>query len=350
MDLDTLLEQNYEELKDPECKKKVLEYLAEHETVEDEEVVFIKRLTKTASHIIKSDPDSIDEFLEDLYTFNLTGAKKAFSILNDKENKDYSSNQLLNMTLHFLTYAGDIAMVLFKKTGDIFWAEKWYDLHRKSADTGMGIDTKHSVYVYSFAGNAARALFDKTGDITWAEKWYDSYYKSAESSKDFNKKHSVHCYGFAGNAARALFDKTGDITWAEKWHECYKLSAELSSEFDLASFDPTSVEALSTICYDPKHSAHAYSFAGFAAKERFKKRPETERTETKWAEEAISCYQKFLAYYKPIYCIEGENKSRPEGLIHKINSDISYLKRQIDYISKQLAAHNRDVGHSPTTV
>ena len=286
MDLDTLLEQNYEELKDPECKKKVLEYLAEHETVEDEEVVFIKRLTKTASHIIKSDPDSIDEFLEDLYTFNLTGAKKAFSILNDKENKDYSSNQLLNMTLHFLTYAGDIAMVLFKKTGDIFWAEKWYDLHRKSADTGMGIDTKHSVYVYSFAGNAARALFDKTGDITWAEKWYDSYYKSAESSKDFNKKHSVHCYGFAGNAARA-------------W---------------------------------------------------FKKRPETERTETKWAEEAISCYQKFLAYYKPIYCIEGENKSRPEGLIHKINSDISYLKRQIDYISKQLAAHNRDVGHSPTTV
>ena len=304
MDLDTLLEQNYEELKDPECKKKVLEYLAEHETVEDEEVVFIKRLTKTASHIIKSDPDSIDEFLEDLYTFNLTGAKKAFSILNDKENKDYSSNQLLNMTLHFLTYAGDIAMVLFKKTGDIFWAEKWYDLHRKSADTGMGIDTKHSVYVYSFAGNAARALFDKTGDITWAKKW----------------------------------------------HECYKLSAELSSEFDLASFDPTSVEALSTICYDPKHSAHAYSFAGFAAKERFKKRPETERTETKWAEEAISCYQKFLAYYKPIYCIEGENKSRPEGLIHKINSDISYLKRQIDYISKQLAAHNRDVGHSPTTV
>ena len=92
------------------------------------------------------------------------------------------------------------------------------------------------------------ALFERTHVIHWAERWYDWKKKSADMSKDTDPRHSLHAYSFAGNAAQAMFGATREISWAEKWFESYRVSAEMAKDVD------------------QRHSAYACSLAGNAAR------------------------------------------------------------------------------------
>ena len=295
--LDILLEQNYDTLSSDECKIRVMQFIRETPSVLDYDIVFIKKLTKVANHVLKSDPDSLDEFLERVFDFNIEGVKKIRAGLDG-----YTQNNLLILESHFLTYAGDAAKALFEKTSDLSWAEKWYNTEKLSADMTIGIEPQKAVYSYSFAGDAARVLFKKTDDINWAKKQYDAYEASGVMSVTTDPQHAAYVYGHAGDAAKALFEKTSDLSWAEKWYNTKKLSADM------------------TIGIEPQFAAHTFCLAGDAARMVCKELPKRTR-KIKWAKRAIECYNNFLDYYKL------NPNPQMEKLIDKVNSDISFLGR-----------------------
>ena len=81
-------------------------------------------------------------------------------------------------------------------------------------------------------------------------------------------------------------------------------------------YDATKKSADMTIESDTKHSAHAYGFAGNAAKALSK----ATRNHL-WRQNAIECYQKFLSYY------ESNPNPRMDKLISRIRSDVNFLQR-----------------------
>lgn len=170
----------------PECKALVLKYISAHESVADENILFIKRLTKVASHILSSDPDSLDGLLERLYKFNIEGADMSKANGLDR----YTQKNLLSMQSHFNSHAGSTSKEKFDRTGDVSWAEKWYDSEKLSAEISAEFDPKHSAHAYSFTGDAAKVIFEhllSEGRVEkkWAKraikcyeefiKYYDSY-------------------------------------------------------------------------------------------------------------------------------------------------------------------------------
>ena len=119
-------------------------------------------------------------------------------------------------------------------------------------------------------------------------------------TRDTDPKHSAHAYGFAGNAAKALFEQRKDISWAEKWYLATNTSADM------------------TRTSEPTHSAHAYGFAGDAAKALSRITHNND-----WARAAIECYSNFLGYYSR------HPNPRMSNLIHRIQSDIRFLQKFI---------------------
>ena len=66
-----LLDKNYEKLKDPECKEKVLSFVDTNPDVKDFGLIYVKRLTKVISHILKEDPECLDCNLERILKYNI---------------------------------------------------------------------------------------------------------------------------------------------------------------------------------------------------------------------------------------------------------------------------------------
>ena len=170
--LKDLLRQNYDALTNPECKDAVLEYMSNNETVLDRDIIFIKRLTKVAQHIYKSDPKSLENMLERLYQYNYDGIQK---IQTGDINNRYNKNNLLNIKSHLHAYAGDTAEAIFEVTQDLKWAKRFYDDYKLSADLSKHLDKKHSAHAYSFAGDAAKIMFEKTEDVKWVNKAIECY-------------------------------------------------------------------------------------------------------------------------------------------------------------------------------
>ena len=340
MELEALIRRNYDGLIEPEeCREKVLEFIANTESVSDRDILFIKRFTKVAHHVHKSYPDSFNGLLERLYQFNMDG----IILIHKGRVRGHNKDNLSSISSHLQAYAGDVARAIFEKTGDVSWAKREYDRYRLSAEESLEFDLKHSAHAYSFAADVAQAIFEKTGDVSWAEKWYDSRKLSAKISLNFNPKHSAYSDGFAGDAAKAIFEKTGDISWAKRWYDCYILSAERSLEFNpkhsahAYSFAADAAKAIfektGTIEWgkknyasrikaaqvsaeiDPKHSAYSYLFAGNVSDNLSKK-----TKKKKWVKLTIKYYQKFLDYHK------SNPDPKMDEPVKRITSSIAFLK------------------------
>jgi hypothetical protein len=59
------------------CKNLVIEYVKKIDCLKNKKIIFIKKLTKTISHIVETGCE-LDEYLEKIYNFNLEGCKLDF--------------------------------------------------------------------------------------------------------------------------------------------------------------------------------------------------------------------------------------------------------------------------------
>ncbi|MAG20276.1 hypothetical protein CL618_02485 [archaeon] len=155
-DLEGMLDENYDGIVDVSCIYPVIEYVRTHEDVEDEEVVFIKRLTKVCSHIIRRNKFNEND-LKRIYGFNLTGAEKIRRIYEEKRRLVWAS--------HFLGHAADAAINLFKKGGKSEWCEKAYKCREDSSK--LSEDDAYISFCYGFMGESAEAMFEITGKDEW---------------------------------------------------------------------------------------------------------------------------------------------------------------------------------------
>ncbi len=263
LSLDQLLKENYYSLTSRECKLRVLDFLSERESIKDLPVLFVKRLTKVAHHLLVADPNALEELVEKLYHFNLEGADSVkFNKLDDGIDGSFSL-----LESHFCEHAGRAAKLRFKRTGDLAWAERWYQAEKSGAELSVDANPKHAAYAFGFAAEAARVLFKKTHQFHWAERWYQAEKSGAELSVDANPKHAAYAFGFAAEAAKILYERTCDLSWVEKWYNADLFAAELS------------------IKINPSYAVRCFKFASSAANIFFKKSIKIDQLKAKeWTE------------------------------------------------------------------
>ncbi|MBF0199258.1 MAG: hypothetical protein HQL32_16205, partial [Planctomycetes bacterium] len=69
--LEALLDENYQRLESDECKLKLIEFLRNTDTVKNQHVLFIKKFSKVAHHVLQSDIESLHGLLPKLYQFDI---------------------------------------------------------------------------------------------------------------------------------------------------------------------------------------------------------------------------------------------------------------------------------------
>jgi hypothetical protein len=182
----SVLNRNYDGIKDEGVISSVVEYIMNHKSVEDENILKIKQITKIAEHILEQNPELLIGYLDRIYDYNIQGAKK----IETAEIPTYSKTNLQNMHSHFYSHAGGIAkrkLNLSKSTDEkAKWAFRWYNSYKKSADIAKTIDLKHAAYANAFAGDAAMTLADITGGIylmNEAQIHYEAFVTYAKNKK-----------------------------------------------------------------------------------------------------------------------------------------------------------------------
>lgn len=273
------------------CTDLVVEYIHNTDTVADQDVHFVKKLTKVA-HNITEVSDRLDNLISKMYQFNIEGAE-----MIQKGLVGFNESRQISLESHLMAYAADAAEEMYAQTGDIEWAIKWYQGNKTSGDVSKDTEFLHSAHSYGFAADAARIIFFQTKELKWAIRWYEGDKISADMTKLVASNHSAYSYGFAGDATKILFEETNDMSWAEKCYECYKTAGDMMAK------------------NDPAHSAHMYCFAGDAAKTI-----SDITNEKSWTRAVIDNYSKFVAYFE----------KRPHGNMKKIlrkkKIDIEFLK------------------------
>ncbi len=250
--LEVLLEENYDELRDPDCRAAVIEYIAATPSVSDKHVLFIKRLTKVAHHIIENDSFALDGFLERLFRFNQQGIDK----IKSGRLNGYSLNNLTVMVSHFHSHSGHVAREIYNQTDDLSWAKEWCKSYEASIETNKGLEPDHCYYAHQIAGIAAGKIFKRTKNMHWGKRSYDHNLASARLSVVTDEKHAAYSYAHAGDMAREMAEieknKGKRVELLKLAYDHYMLSADMSGSFD------------------QKHAGHIYDHAGRIARSLFK--------------------------------------------------------------------------------
>jgi hypothetical protein len=166
--LERVVKRNYDQIVDGNCVDIILEYVRTHDDVEEEGVLFIRRLAKVCSHILRRSSRFNEDDLKRIYGFSLTGAEKTRKM--DEEERS------IFREAHFLDHAGDVAMRRFKKSGEVGLCERAYEHRIESVRLIEESDTRgQTVFIRSFAGDAAVEMFKATGGRGWRQKALDCY-------------------------------------------------------------------------------------------------------------------------------------------------------------------------------
>jgi len=228
-DLEALLRENYNELVSEECKQKVIEFIQKTPTVEYLDLHFIKKLTKVAFHIYATDPESLEDHLRRMYTFNMEGVMKVKS-----QPKNEPPRNLLRLESHMRRYAGNLATRILQKTEDLKWGEKAYDSlvesHRMSLKFNSEDETYYAAKSAQEAGEVSGIMYDLTKNLEWARKMHKAHRTAANLFFDTDPERAADRFADAGKAANTLFKQTKTIDWAERWFDNKRAAAELLME------------------------------------------------------------------------------------------------------------------------
>lgn len=88
-----------------------MEYIGLADSVSYKDIIFIKRLSKVVSNILKSDPNSLETLLEKLFQFS----NEAIQLIENGLD-GYTQNRLLSLKTYFFADRGDVSKALFEKT------------------------------------------------------------------------------------------------------------------------------------------------------------------------------------------------------------------------------------------
>lgn len=207
-------QQNYSEIKDSTILVEVQKFLNNNpEPSKNLETLFIKRLTKIASHAIhrailmtygvKYEPNEIMA----AYKYCIEGAER---MGDGRYNEEPSSPRLVNpeiMYSHFYSHAGTFAEKLAEQTDDVVermsLLEKAFYAHEKSTKIGENIasEQEHTMWESGICANIARALTElPTGEqVKWLKLSVENYVKTADKSQKINKEHSMITYSLAAD-------------------------------------------------------------------------------------------------------------------------------------------------------
>lgn len=169
------------------CEREVSNYLGREESVGNNHVVFVKRITKVASNLINSGNTSLDLHLEKLRDFNLEGANIIDRGITSQLN-GVSKMDLDIMRCHFYSYAGDCSTRLFKLNENVADAHDAFILYSGTAIVGADVDRKHSIINLMKAADLAWGVAPKSGDerLVWIRRGIDSNLEAAELSNGFD--------------------------------------------------------------------------------------------------------------------------------------------------------------------
>ena len=164
-----LLYENYSELTENTgdlTEGLALQYVSLAETIRDRELLFVKRLTKVASHRLKNHPDSI---LEKLFSFNIDGAEMCG--LRDYSEEGIPEDNCMVIKGHFFSHAGTDAYHIYQRQDhDLGWAQRSYDANSRASSSLADLRPLESARTSFFAAEMARKLYYATNNSIWLKK------------------------------------------------------------------------------------------------------------------------------------------------------------------------------------
>ena len=315
MDLERLLIENYGRPPSAECQSRVLEFIAQTDTLNDRNLHFIHKLTRVTQYILQNSPQTVREHADRIFGYNIEAIER-ISLTGEGIDPN-----LKKLKMYFRLKAGEVALFLFEQTHEVSLVSTAYNNFRDSAELGAKEEPKHAAHCYGLSAKAAKSLFyvkrntDRELAVQWATTWFENEVLAAESAPNIDNKFIAFAYVGAGNAAKECFRLTGSRAWAMQWHDSYTISGDLTvrvnpahagqayalaSEAAMTIFqrnhDPfwteksyedakKSAEAFSRI--NPNRSSTSYGYAGDAAKLLFEK-----KHLVNWAKEWYHCRMK----------------------------------------------------------
>ena len=211
--LEELLQQNYYRLRDQECKQAVLEFLKSHDSVADKDLLFIKRLTKVAHHILNCDAGALTALVEKLYHFHKEGVAVAQKIFQPESD----DSLVQTIEAHLLAHAGTVALYLARQSPE------WYELAHAdkiaAAEASMDRQPYFARDTYAATAQCCKRAWQATGDEIWLERCYHAELKAMENPSAWK------CLQIGAMAA-VLARHKNDASWAIHAARCYENAAE----------------------------------------------------------------------------------------------------------------------------
>lgn len=204
----------------PKCKRLVIDFIRANESVLDEDIINIKRLTKKGYHILVSDANSLGGLIDRLFFFSIEGVMRVEQVRRAR-NHEINELDLSRMESHLHGYAANVARALFRKTRYLYWGEQWYWHHIESAKISIRIGTKEDlVYCagrYTSAAEAAEAVYTQNGELEYGERWCEA--RRIKADIDFELKREDYAFDYlsAGYTFKTLTDETADNAHAIKY-------------------------------------------------------------------------------------------------------------------------------------
>ena len=217
--LERLLDENYESLCNPQCKDAVRSFVAGEDDVSGRDIIFIKKLTKVAHHILRADPESFNGHLKKLLDFTLEGVDM---IQSNGLGSRFDSRDLTLLESHLNSYAGDFAGAQYEKTGDVGWLQMKHECYQASAELAFEEEPRHSMYAYSIAAAASHDIYNTIPDserdekMKWCQRWYEEGRLSYDLGKDINPRHAATTSSLTGMTAHCMFIFTRKNVWRKR--------------------------------------------------------------------------------------------------------------------------------------
>jgi len=254
---DIMLKESYEEVKE-EIVPIYLDFLAQTDSIKDYDLLYIKKVTKVGSNILKQFPEKINGQAEKLYSYLIEGVEVAFEINNGDTN-------ISKMGAHMLSHAAFVAQHLFRKTHKIEWLKESYANDLLSANISETIEPKHSELAYFHSAGTANKLYNLTENV----KWLTFTYNSLRKSITFCSKDEYTYQNIAAEVCFKIYRATDDLSWLVKNYNHQIIAAKENP--------------------DEKAKANYFFSAGKSAYTLY-----SNTSSRKWARKCCSAYKKFL--------------------------------------------------------
>lgn len=350
-----------------ECKERVLEYLRTNQSIEHEDIFFIKTFTKVAKHIFKAEPDCFDGLIERFYDYHLQG------IIKIQNKSNWPSHEKMHvMRAHMHGHAADIAAHIFyllKNKSDVpineklRWANESYNNEAMAISIGDQ-NPSHICIRHDYAGKISKRVVDFLDEINapyekkilWLERVYLHKDIAAEMSFDIGFKDAGIKYSNSSKAADLIVKLIKDrkdisldkkIEWTHKLYNGNIKAAEVTEQYEslFAAYKYHDAAMSCTTLYEltkiPYHLNEGYrllllsakmasnKFPGFSAAQEnnagdFASRLYVITENEKWNKKARNHYQKYVSHYasNKSSIILSRSRSRRKSSVDKTKKKI----------------------------